>query len=489
MKGAVAKPPKVDGEKVGFFRFRPLGGRMLLTNDIGEHMVLTRKEFARFTEGRLGARTALHRELRAKGFVRDYLPFDRMVERWRRRHQYLWQGPTLHIVVATLRCDHRCAYCQTSSVGMDEKGYDMTEATARKVVDTIFQSPNPALTIEFQGGEPLANWPVVRFIVEYALEKNKEAQKTLWLNLVTNLSLMDEEKLDFLLERGVNFCTSIDGPAELHDANRTHRGGGSYEQAARWWKRIVRRTRGRAFRIDGLVTTTRLSLKQPRKIVDTYVGLGARGVYLRPLSPFGLAKRTWETIGYTPEEFLAFYRKALDYILELNLGGKRFFEQTARIFAAKIFKEEDPNFLDLRSPCGAGTGQVAYGPDGRVYTCDEGRMLSRMSEEGFCLGDVSKSGYGELINHPVVSALATASLLENQPECSRCAYLPYCGTCPVQNYVEHGDLFPRTPLSTRCRVNKGILDHLFRRMEDEKVRKVLQGWTRHRQVPSLYQRN
>jgi len=44
----------------------------------------------------------------------------------------------------------------------------------------------------------------------------------------------------------------------------------------------------------------------------------------------------------------------------------------------KILTENDPNFLDSRSPCGACIGQVAYNYDGKVYTCDEGRMFARV---------------------------------------------------------------------------------------------------------------
>jgi sulfatase maturation enzyme AslB (radical SAM superfamily) len=42
----------------------------------------------------------------------------------------------------------------------------MSKATAKKVVDLIFKSPSPAIKIEFQGGEPLLNFTIVRYIVE-----------------------------------------------------------------------------------------------------------------------------------------------------------------------------------------------------------------------------------------------------------------------------------------------------------------------------------
>jgi len=479
-------PPKFNEKKVGFFRLRRIDGKVLITNDIGQWALLKPADFTRFVEGKLKPKEKLHKELGEKGFVRDYSDFDRMVEGWRRKNSFLWLGPSLHIVVVTLRCDHKCVYCQTSSVGMSQTKFDMTEETARKVVDAIFDSPNPAITIEFQGGEPLANWPVVRFIVEYALEKNKEKHKALWLNLVTNLSLMDKEKLDFLLSSGVNLCTSLDGPAEVHDANRIVAGGGSHKNVIGWWKKIKKRTKGKTFGIDALMTTTRRSLSHGKEVVDEYVRLGALGIYLRPLSSYGFARKTWEQIGYSPEEYVDFYRGTLDYILAINRKGHRFFEQTARIFATKILKNEEPNFLDLRSPCGAGIGQIAYNHDGKVYTCDEARMLSRMKDETFCIGDIAKDGYGGIVNHPTVRALTTASCLDAQAECSGCAYYAYCGSCPVENFALQGDLFCRSPLSGRCRLYKGILDYLFEKLANPRNLSIIKSWTR---VPqSLYTR-
>jgi len=472
------EPVEFDEKKVGFFRSRRVGRKVLITNDIGQYALLSPAQFERFLGGKLRTKERLHKSLREAGFIRDYTDFEKLSDAWKRRSSFLWQGPGLHIIVVTLRCDHRCVYCQTSSVAMGAKGYDMTEATARKVVDIIFRSPSRGITIEFQGGEPLANWPVVKSIVEYALEKNEREGKLLTINLVTNLSLMDDAKLDFLIARGVNFCTSIDGPAKVHDKNRVHLKGTGHALVTRWWKKIKQRTQGKVFGIDALMTTTRRSLSHPEAIVDEYVRLGARGMYLRPLSPYGFARKTWEAVGYTTEEFLEFYKRAMERIFALNKKGKRIFEQTFRICAAKIFDHEDPNFLDLRSPCGAGIGQIAYNFDGRVYTCDEGRMLSRMDDESFRLGSVDADGYPEIVNHPTVRALAAASCLENQAECEGCAYLPYCGTCPVENYVHEGDLFPRTPSNPKCRLFKGIFDYFFERTQDPEVKKIVRSWTR-----------
>ena len=42
------------------------------------------------------------------------------------------------MIVTTLRCNHKCRYCHAAVAPMEATQFDMTEETAKKVVDTIF---------------------------------------------------------------------------------------------------------------------------------------------------------------------------------------------------------------------------------------------------------------------------------------------------------------------------------------------------------------
>jgi sulfatase maturation enzyme AslB (radical SAM superfamily) len=73
-----------------------------------------------------------------------------MIKSYAKKNQFLAFGPTLHIIVTTLRCNHKCQYCHAAVAPMTAKEMDMTEDTARKVVDAIFFTSSFNLTIEFQ---------------------------------------------------------------------------------------------------------------------------------------------------------------------------------------------------------------------------------------------------------------------------------------------------------------------------------------------------
>lgn len=233
------------------------------------------------------------------------------------------------------------------------------------------------------------------------------------------------------------------------------------------------------YHVEALLTTTRALLPFPKEVVDTYVDLGCRAIFIRPVDPFGWAERTEKTIEYPRQKYWEFYKTATDYILELNRQGVQVLERYAAIFLTKILGDEEPNFLDIRSPGGAGIGQLAYGQDGRIFTSDEGRMLAATGDDFFQIGDVRTSTYRELMKHHTVRALTLASNLSAQPDCVNCTYNPYCGMVPEQAYRTQRSIFGRMRENPLCMVHKGIQDYLFNllRENDPRTVEVLRRWT------------
>lgn len=453
-----------------FFRYRPVGDRVVVTNFEGNFLLLTQGEFAAYAAGTVPAASDLHRRLAAANFLRADYDVRRAAERLQARRRFLHGGPNLHIFVVTLRCNQTCVYCHASRANMDAVHTDMTPEIAEKAVDLALRSTSPFITIEFQGGEPLVNFPVVQHVCTYASERARALGKALQFTMVSNFSLMDDEKLDFLIQHRVQLCTSIDGTEALHNAQRKLPTMDSHQRATAWIRKINARYAAMGldptlYHVEALLTTTRETLPLWQQVVDTYVDLGCKALFLRPIDPFGFADRTRLRIDYPRSQYLEFYRNAVDYMLRLNRQGVQVLERYAAIFLTKILRGEDPNFLDLRSPSGAGIGQLAYNYDGKVFTCDEGRMLHEMGDSRFHIGDVH-TGYRDLVGHDTVRSMVLASNLDGQPDCVNCAYQPYCGTIPTFNYKNQGSIFGQMRTSAVCSVHKGIQDYLFERLAD-----------------------
>lgn len=461
--------------KKNFFNYREMRQKVLLTNDLGRYVFLSKEEFYRFLRDQLDPQEEITQRLMDEFFLYDgseYEFVERAGEAFRMYRRNLFQGAALHIFVLTKQCNQQCVYCQASTEL--ERHTQMSGETAAKAVDIALQTTAQYVTFEFQGGEPLMNFDTLKFIVEYAEEQNQSCGKNLEFSVVTNLMLLDEEKLEFLTKHGVSICTSLDGDEILHNKNRPYFQQNTFEIL----KKKIQMIQDKGASVSAIQTTTRDSLPRYREMVDQYLAFGLNQITIRPLTQLGYAAKNWAKIGYTVDEFLNFYRKSLDYIIERNQQGIFILEGHARMFLSKIFCRDAGNYMELRSPCGGAIGQLAYYYNGKVYSCDEARMLAEMGDDSFCLGNVEQDTYESIVSNPVCKTIAKSSCLEGLADCDGCVYQPYCGTCPVISYARYQTVYPSMFQEYRCRIYKGIQDILFEKLEqqDEEVVEIFRRW-------------
>jgi His-Xaa-Ser system radical SAM maturase HxsB len=472
------------------FRFARLpdpSETVLLSNDIGDWALITATEFEALIQRRLDPGSGTLKNLRSRGFIatsRDVVPVDLLAARLRTRKAFIAEGPSLAIFVVTLRCGQSCGYCQVSRRRTAEEGFDMSPATVAQAIDRLFELPGRRLTVEFQGGEPALAFDLVRRIVETIVARNVHEGRQVGFTMVSTLEHLDEAALRFCQQHGIALSTSLDGPAALHDANRPHPEGQSQARTR------VALARARASlgpdRIAALATITRRSLEQPEAIVDAYLELGFRSVFLRPLSPYGFALRAWRRIGYTMEEYLAFYRRALAHLIRRNLEGQPIVEVYTRLLLRHILTSFPTGYVDLRSPAGAGLGTIVFNYDGRVYVSDEGRMAAETGDDRFCLGDVGMP-WPRLLQSEPMRWLLAGSLAEALPGCTDCAFLPFCGADPVFHAHSQGDPIGHRPSSDFCRKQTGLFRILFAllaRAEPDTMR-VFMAWLSDRDVSAV----
>jgi His-Xaa-Ser system radical SAM maturase HxsB len=461
--------------KLNYFNFKKLNDMVLMTNDFGRYVFVTEHELKKIVAKKVEKGSALWNRLSESLMIYDetdleYSATNKYELREIKNHVNSATG--LHIFVVNTACNMNCVYCQANN-GKERPHLFMNLETAERAVDIALQSPSKHLNFEFQGGEPLLNFDIIRKIVEYA-EDNK-GNHIISYNVVTNLTLLTDEIISFLVEYNFGVSTSIDGSKFVHDANRPFLDGkGTYDNVME----AVKKLRNAGICVGAIETTTRLSLKYPREIVKAYSDMGFDGIFIRPLTPLGKATVNWNEIGYTPDEFNEFYYAAFEEVLNINKTGGFMREDHAAILLSRI-SGEFVNYMELRSPCGAGIGQMAYFADGNVFTCDEGRMLYEMGYDTFRLGSVYENKYNELIESGVCKTVCASSILETIPSCCDCVYQPYCGTCPVVSYAHDNDVIEKKPRGYRCRIYSGILDYLFSKFMENNPEtiEILKSWS------------
>ena len=460
------------------FNFLRINKKILLTNLVGEFYFTNEDTLKKLIDGNLLNTSEEYLDLRSLHFLYDaktQSAKELLGIKTRTRYSNYSNLTSLHMFVISLRCEHSCPYCQVSRQSDDKIAFDMSEETAAKAVDFALSSPSPKIKIEFQGGEPLLNFEILKFIVHDAKLKNEIIGKDLTFVIATNLAVINDEILDFCKIHDISISTSLDGPSELHNSNRPRKGNNSHQLAIEGIKKS--REKLGFDKVSALMTTTDKSLENPKLIIDEYLNLGFSGIFLRPLSPYGFAVKTKKYNAYDSKRWFEFYKKGLEYIIEINKSGFHFQEFYSSTILKKILTLKDPGYVDLRSPSGIGIGGIVYNYDGKIFASDEGRMLAEMGDKTFEIGNLKTDKFADVfLNEKLLDPLEQ-SMTTSAPRCSECAFEQYCGADPTFHYATNGDFLGRKAESDFCYRNYNTFSHLLYLYEtDKEVSSIFNKW-------------
>lgn len=460
------------------FRFIKFGEEYFLSNEVGEYLILSRDDLESVVLKKITPGCELYDNLKSKHFIYDSsssVALDLLSLKVRTRQLKHSEFTRLHMFVVTLRCDYSCQYCQVSRQTDDKVQFDMSVETADKALICAFKSPARSIKLEMQGGEPLLNFKLIKYIIERAEIININAKKDVRYVITTNLTYIDDEIIDFCRKYNVHISTSLDGFAEVHNKNRPRPGKNGYQLTLDGIRK-VQESLGHD-KISAVMTTTEMTLSDPKRLIDSYIEAGLNGIFLRPLSPYGFAIKTGHVDRYNMDRWLVFYKEALDYIIEVNKKGYRLVEFYTNLFITNLYSPIGGSYVDLQSPAGAGLAAITYNYDGKVYCGDEARMLAETGEFFFQMGDLHTNSYEEIFLNENFHELIDSTVSESLPQCNDCAYLPYCGTDPLYHFATQNDMVGHKAFSSFCQKNMGVFEHVINiirsRPED---RDVLLSW-------------
>lgn len=468
-------------EKIGFFRFKKFDNETyLITNDAWKFEFLNLEEFDKFLSWDV-ENLKMYDDLLKKWFIKTEDYQDKMTWSVSLKNHFVWSWATLHMIITTLRCNHKCKYCHAAVAPMSATEMDMTEEIAKKVVDTIFFTNSSSLTIEFQWWESLVNYDIVQFLVRYSKERALHLNKNLSFVMVSNLTLLTEEKLTWLLDQWVDICTSLDWNEITHNNNRTwFKEWNSYEKVTYWMKRVDEEKQKRwMWRIGALLTVTKETLPKYKEIIDTYVKLWQEWIFLRWLNPYWFAASDMKTLAYEKDEWVDFYKKSLDYIIDINKKWTFFRESITWVYLMKIFNSIDPAFMDIRSPSWIAVWWVAYNYDGKIYASDESRMLWRMWDDAFLMSEWKwtwEENYKEMSNSDITKIAIQSSTLDWLPWYNEHVYKPYLWVDIIHNYKTTWNLYNPLKKDDKMQMQIEIIDYIFKKLRNKEDKKVLMTW-------------
>ena len=151
----------------------------------------------------------------------------------------------------TEQCNLRCKYCIYQDAHSEYRTFgknNMEWSVAKKSIDYLKAHSKYAnhRNLGFYGGEPLMNFDIVRKSVAYVEEIFSDPVD---FAVTTNATMMTDEIADFLAENEFNVIVSLDGPKELHDANRVFVDGtGTFEKTIKGLKKVIQSYKKRSLK-------------------------------------------------------------------------------------------------------------------------------------------------------------------------------------------------------------------------------------------------
>ena len=261
-------------------------------------------------------------------------------------------------------CNLGCRYCYADRGGFaGAQDTPMSWDVARAAIDRVLSvaQPDRPVTIGFLGGEPFVNRHLIHRAVAHAAAEGCRHGLDVRFSVTTNGTLLQDHDLALLRAHPFAVTVSLDGAADVNDAQRPTRHG-----AAGAWSRAVSAISGLLAdpgqaRIAARATVTRFNLDISARVAAlSDIGFPEVGVSpLRHASEASGPLRECDWPLYLDE----LIRASRAELARLRRG------LSARLTNLAVALKQIHRGASSPYPCGAGGGYFSVSSAGRWYAC------------------------------------------------------------------------------------------------------------------------
>ncbi len=350
-------------------------------------------------------------------------------------------------------CNLRCKYCFADEGAYHAAREMMSFATAKAAIDFLLEKSGKrkVLEVDFFGGEPLMNLPVIKQTVYYAKEEAAKRGKRFLFTTTTNALLLDDETIRFFNEEMENVVLSLDGRKEVNDAVRkTVNGKGSFDAVIEKIKKFVRARGDKHYYVRGTFTAKNLDFS---KDVLFLADQGFDSLSVEPVvTDIPDLEIKEEHLPQIERE----YEVLCDEYVKREAEGKGF-----NFFHFNVDLEGGPCLEKRVSACGAGNEYFSVVPSGDIYPCHQ-----FAGDPKWKMGNVFE---GTL--DPVLRAQFADNCLFTRKKCEGCFAKFICsGGCSANNYHFNGDV--NEPYEITCAMMKKRIECAMRVLAMRKIKEI-----------------
>lgn len=344
-------------------------------------------------------------------------------------------------------CNLACSYCYGDGGEYRKSKMIMDEETANQFIDRFITDQNPGYLINFFGGEPLLNLPLIQKIIDRCRAKTEPHGIRMVFNMTTNGTVWNDKIAEFVKKNIDTVTISLDGPKDINDAQRPACGSFSpYDKTLRTLEAL--KQQGSSYTIRTIMTKN--SSGRLKEIYDHNIQWAGKG-------GVGLSSADVEAdhaLAFSDEE----YKALIDEIVKINTESMnsladsahpQFNEYTGSLCKLLFGRQYRPR------PCNAGQTTLAVAADGELYPCHR-----FVGYQEFCVGNVKdetplNAHYQELCRS------FKETPVDKNPQCSHCWARHLCGgSCYVISHLREGDLF-KPPLR-HCQLKQTVFESLLK---------------------------
>jgi len=328
--------------------------------------------------------------------------------------------PTL-VLALTSDCNLGCVYCYASAHDNPKNmiQQDYVEAIDYFVMQWFGKCTRAELLLH-GGGEPTLNPRRFREVISLFYKKCKSFHIEPSIGIETN-GCFAPSVLETIVEFDVSVGVSMDGLAEIHNAQRPFLNGkGSFERI----EKNIKALSDRGVEVGIVSVVTEKSLNSMLDFVRWSASIGVTGINFEPVEGVGRADKNGIVPPYMPD----YSRIFTDcFILGAELG------MTIRT-GVDIFGPAKMKF------CGAAGNNTLFTPEGHISTCVEVLDLENDAAEEFIIGHYDSETKKVEIWDEKLQKLK-GRYVDTIPQCHSCFIKYSCGGgCPVHNKATTGDI-------------------------------------------------